>query len=161
MVTGKHYIHDEHLRQQGCTKFLPILKFQNQIAYLYSFHSKTSTDKLCNLSTHIFAESGNVTRIWVHWYPGTQLFRLLESLGNLPFTISQFWNLCTTNVRKSNKSFALGNRCGADVFFWASSPFYQHGLTLIPAWISNYMPSEVWDEIIYPFLNFNGCTVEV
>ena len=23
------------------------------------------------------------------------------------------------------------------------------------------MPSKVWDEIIYSFLNFNGCTVEV
>ena len=31
----------------------------------------------------------------------------------------------------------------------------------IPAWISNDMPSKVWDEIAYPFLNFNGCTVEV
>ena len=36
-----------------------------------------------------------------------------------------------------------------------------HGLTLIPAWISNYMPGKVWGEITYPFLNFNGCTVEV
>ena len=32
---------------------------------------------------------------------------------------------------------------------------------LIPAWISNHMPSKVWDEITYPFLNFNGATVEV
>ena len=40
-------------------------------------------------------------------------------------------------------------------------PFYQHGFTLIPAWISNHMPSNMWDEITYPFLNFNGCTVEV
>ena len=40
-------------------------------------------------------------------------------------------------------------------------PFYLRGLTLIPAWISNHMPSKVWDEITYPFLNFNGCTVEV
>ena len=31
----------------------------------------------------------------------------------------------------------------------------------ISAWISNHMPSEVWDEITYPFPNFNGCTVEV
>ena len=37
----------------------------------------------------------------------------------------------------------------------------KHGLTLIPAWISNDMLSKVWDEITYPFLNFNGCTVEV
>ena len=40
-------------------------------------------------------------------------------------------------------------------------PFYQHGLTLISAWISNHMPGEMWDEITYPSLNFNGCTVEV
>ena len=39
--------------------------------------------------------------------------------------------------------------------------FYWHGLTLIQAWISNYMPGKVWDEITYPFLNFNGATVEV
>ena len=24
-------------------------------------------------------------------------------------------------------------------------PFYLHGLTLIPAWISNYIPYKVWD----------------
>ena len=40
-------------------------------------------------------------------------------------------------------------------------PFYLHGLILIPAWISNHMLSKVWDEITYPFLYFNGCTVEV
>ena len=34
-------------------------------------------------------------------------------------------------------------------------------LTLIPAWINNHMPNKVWDEITYPFLNFNDCTVEV
>ena len=36
-----------------------------------------------------------------------------------------------------------------------------HGLTLIPAWISNYMTGKVWDENTYRFPNFNGCTVEV
>ena len=40
-------------------------------------------------------------------------------------------------------------------------PFYQHGLTLIPAWISNHIPSKVWDEIAYPFPNFNGRTLDV
>ena len=39
-------------------------------------------------------------------------------------------------------------------------PFYWHGLTLIPAWMSNYIHYKMWDEITYPFLNFNGCTVE-
>ena len=39
-------------------------------------------------------------------------------------------------------------------------PFYYHGLTLIPAWKSNCIHYNVWDEITYPFLNFNGVTVE-
>ena len=39
--------------------------------------------------------------------------------------------------------------------------FYYYGLTLIPAWISNYIHYNMWDEITYPFLNFSGCTVEV
>ena len=38
---------------------------------------------------------------------------------------------------------------------------YWHGLILIPAWISNHMPCKVWDEITYPFPNFNGAAVEV
>ena len=37
----------------------------------------------------------------------------------------------------------------------------QSSLTLIPAWMNNHMPSKMWDEIIYPFPNFNGHTVEV
>ena len=48
-----------------------------------------------------------------------------------------------------------------NILYSTSSPFYLHGLTLIPAWISNHMPGKVWGEITYPFLNFNGCTVEV
>ena len=38
---------------------------------------------------------------------------------------------------------------------------YQHRLTLIPAWISKYMPSKVWDEITYPLANFSSSIVEV
>ena len=41
------------------------------------------------------------------------------------------------------------------------APFHWHGLTLILAWISNLMPINVWDEITYPFPNFNGAAVEV
>ena len=41
------------------------------------------------------------------------------------------------------------------------SLFYQHGLTLIPAWISNRMPSKLWEEITHPFPNFNVFTANV
>ena len=30
-------------------------------------------------------------------------------------------------------------------------PFYKHGLTLIPALISNHLPGNVWDEITDPY----------
>ena len=40
-------------------------------------------------------------------------------------------------------------------------PFYQNGLTLVPTWTSNYIPSKVWDEIIHPFPNLNGSRFEV
>ena len=54
---------------------------------------------------------------------------------------------------------------GSANLYWVH--FYQHGLTLIPAWISDaiyYVCDEVpyvWDEITDLFLNFNGCTVEI
>ena len=32
---------------------------------------------------------------------------------------------------------------------------------LTSAWMSNHIHDEVWDDIIYLFLNFNGSTVEV
>ena len=41
------------------------------------------------------------------------------------------------------------------------APFYYYGLTLITAWISNHIHYKLWDEITYPFINFNGATVEV
>ena len=43
----------------------------------------------------------------------------------------------------------------------AWGPFYKHRLTLIPAWISNHTPSKMWDEITYPFPNFNSAAIEV
>ena len=56
--------------------------------------------------------------------------------------------------------FALPHIHGS-TFRETSGPFYWHGLTLILAWISNYIHYKVWNEIIYPFLNLNGATVEV
>ena len=40
-------------------------------------------------------------------------------------------------------------------------PYHWRGLTFIKAWIRNHMPSKVYDEIVFPSPNFNGCTVEV
>ena len=40
-------------------------------------------------------------------------------------------------------------------------PFYWHGLTLIPLWMNNHIPSKSWDKIPYPLQNYKGGTVEV
>ena len=52
---------------------------------------------------------------------------------------------------------------GHDILFSVipGVPFYQHGLTLIPAWISNAIHYDEWDEITYQFKNVNGAAVEV
>ena len=34
-------------------------------------------------------------------------------------------------------------------------------LTSIPAWISNYIHFKMWDEITYPFPNFNCAAIEL
>ena len=34
-------------------------------------------------------------------------------------------------------------------------------IDFIPAWMNYYIHQNVWDEITYPFPNFNGFTVEV
>ena len=39
-------------------------------------------------------------------------------------------------------------------------PIYKHGLTLIPAWISNHILSKVWELITNSFSNFNGCNIK-
>ena len=39
--------------------------------------------------------------------------------------------------------------------------FYWHWLSLIPSCVTDHIHGKLWDGIIYSFLNFNGCTVEV
>ena len=53
------------------------------------------------------------------------------------------------------------NEVICDVLKINTNNIYWHGLTLIPAWISNHTSSKLWAEITYPYPNFNGCTVEV
>ena len=45
------------------------------------------------------------------------------------------------------------------IFVIKSNPAWWGGFG--PAWISNYIYCIVWDEITFPFPNFNGCKVEI
>ena len=45
-------------------------------------------------------------------------------------------------------------------YLFTRALFYYGSLTLISAWISNHTHYKVLGEITYPFLNFNGATIE-
>ena len=56
---------------------------------------------------------------------------------------------------------AMSAKCLIFTVLKAEYSFYEHGLTLIPAWINDHMPGNGWYGITYPFPNFNGCTIEL
>ena len=75
---------------------------------------------------------------------------------------SGFWTLffscnCNTSSRKimTKLSYLVNNLVG-DNRATSCGSLYWHGLTLYPAWISNYIEYRVWNEITYPLLNCNS-----
>ena len=70
----------------------------------------------------------------------------LQYYVDVPMTCS--WHAC----------YCLCKLCCLLVCLYKLAP--GNVLTLTPAWISNYTHYKVWDEITYPFTNFNGSTVE-
>ena len=77
----------------------------------------------------------------IHWslslgvkLPSSALVRVMT--GHLTFINSV-----------SGISVTWGGRSSYLFDYRILGPFYQHGLTLIQEWLSNHMPSKVWDEI--------------
>ena len=94
-------------------------------------------------------------------------FRETDQMS-VSFSNSSILNWWFANTQTNTENRELSSLLASNVVFMTtpnfgdtSSPFCQYGLTLIPAWISNHMPGKEWDEITYPFLNFNGATIEV
>ena len=58
---------------------------------------------------------------------------------------------------KGTKTRPWGRGMGLFGEFQVWTAFYIGGISRIV----NYIHYKVWDEITYPFLNFNGATVEV
>ena len=52
------------------------------------------------------------------------------------------YDLCGDFAQAFQVSSDILNNCVA-----SSGPFFWHGLTLIPTWISNYICYKMWDEI--------------
>ena len=86
-----------------------------------------------------------------------------ESWQNYYFIIRPMMNFDNSTVsNRRGRSQGLNRMC---LFYphctkplpvFVRSSFYLHGLTFIPAWISNYIHYNVCYEITYPFQNFDG-----
>ena len=79
----------------------------------------------------------------------------------LLMTLSSHW--ARSNYYTKCPSFMFVSVCqyGTD---YGCQPCQQEPplrLIWIPAWISDYTHFKVWNEITYPFPNFNSCTIEV
>ena len=57
---------------------------------------------------------------------------------------------CMRKGKYSCFVFSSSKQIMDTVLYIIRTPSFNDGLTLIPAWISNHMPSKVWDEITYP-----------
>ena len=101
----------------------------------------------------------------------TCAFRLISTYGGLDITLFICGNMNCQNVfiimiyvwLCLSLSFVSNSHKNVMYFALASlrGPFLLTCLTLILAWISNFIHYNVWDVITYPFPNLNGCTVEV
>ena len=78
---------------------------------------------------------------------------------NLYLIIRHLYHVTVLNMELSETHWVLCLRWVCIIT--AGGSFYQHGLTVISTWIRNHMFLKVWDEITYPFLNFNSAAVEV
>ena len=111
--------------------------------------------------TSFVADSAIVDQSWPN---GLQFLAIVSILYHRSPKKLLSWGKHQMNGCVSIQSF--WRKCQNMVWYrWAldfsGPPFTNMVLTLFPAWISNHTSSKVLDEITYPFLNFNGATVEV
>ena len=94
-----------------------------------------------NIKSIIVDDLAKCTEVsWDHWQHN--LLAIRDILVFSTDGVNVAWNPITWSINESTDPTTCG-------------PFYYHGLTLISAWKSNPMSSKVWDEITYPFSNFN------
>ena len=122
-----------------------------------TFDQRTHTDCRCSLS-HNEVGGYNISHI-------SKSKASLKACFTVIWTCS-WWITWTWLVgtclrawwRNNTNTFSTSLTLGESISYRLISrgPFYYHCLTLIPAWISNYIHYRVGDKFNYPFLNFNG-----
>ena len=82
------------------------------------------------------------------WFPCQQ-----DKITIAPASEKQPSNIWKNRSRKSYDNITTTKQSTAELL--------ECVLTLIPAWINNNIHYTECDEFIYPFPNFNGCTIEI
>ena len=100
------------------------------------------------------------------WVNNGEAGDLRRYLAHYDVIVMVLWYCCTRKYNFSRnhylwRSFHLDHSGISLQFNSFRDYFHYHGLTLIPAWICNHMLSKMWDDITYPFSNFNGANIEI
>ena len=108
------------------------------------------------------------------WYDFETFSNAFSWMESFAFLLKFYWSLFLKVLYWLKGSIGFGNVSQLMMAFCHEKtecchswdPFYWHGLTLIPAWIRNSIHYiikhyKVWDEITYPYSNFNGAAIEV
>ena len=111
-----------------------------QYEKLISIHTSQRARLIANRVWYVFAlySPPIVTHMYIFFLTGKYLVD--DKNLQIVFHIDAFWTscgLCSNNVTCT------------------------HWLWIRPVWVRNQMLSKAYDEITYPILNFNGCTIEV
>ena len=75
------------------------------------------------------------------------------------FLTGSIWKLIHCKGRSRDSPSWSITLAGCVLFKLSTGAHFTDGLTLIPAWISKCIRYTVWDQITYPFPDFNGATV--
>ena len=112
------------------------------------------------VNTRLILDMCSANERW-HYFVITSLIGWAQTY-NQPWNRSHestvIWQLNNSKT-KPNKNLSIFDGTYYK-FIVLSGPFF-HGSTLMTAWSDKYTHYKMWDEITYPFLNCNSCTVEV
>ena len=115
---------------------------------------------------------GNSVGSWLQWFAlstkSMATWRIIPKILKKIYAsrcISQTFSIPNISI-SLNSNTESDSQCNGIVRRMLLLPCLQgsicwHGLSLIPAWICNYIHYKERDEITYPFPKFNGTTVEV
>ena len=119
---------------------LPLNKrFSKQLRHQWYEMQSCSLWRHCNVCVS-YTYRTDVRRVGCPWHPqhhtnANQIYHFV-----IHFTVHGKMKINSVHYQSWKKLMAS--------MIISRSPFYCYRLTLIPAWMSNHMPSKVWDEIL-------------